>query len=327
MEQLKDDIRRAGLMSTPNSEVDKNGVCPPPVPAIHAIVWNKSGTHVTPNVLSSFGNDLDPDSLILSGNFTSSASYAAHRVNADRIVVDLPDWTGPPEWEPAVYSAEGFNQAFRDDQYVRIANQYGSAQFLPVTSVDGEARAFEIGGQLRFSVDGTCGLTGTGDYMEVNPIQHVLYRIEPRNPGEVADLETDLIRSYYDPSADEPIEGTDVVVGQNIVDFQVWFTVQDPVRAGPLPDDPDLSDDEGPSLGGVTLDGEIGARPDLVRVAAVRLCARADREDQRWRFRPRADGGPLLSVNLDDNRDASARVTCLTSEVEIVNLSLRNLRG
>jgi len=328
MEQVKDDVRRAGLMSTPNSDRDTTGVCPPPVPRVHAVVHGQGAGSDQADLFQSYGNDLSPDTLILSGNFTSSAAYPGVLLDASRIVVQLAPWTGPEAWEPSIYTQDGFELAFRPDQYVRVSNAYGSAQFAPLASVDGGQRSLELAAPLKFSSDGTCGLTGTGDYLEVNPVQHVLYRIEPRRRGEADMVETDLVRSFWDPAGQVPVDGTDVVVGQNVVDFQVWFTVQDPATpAAALPDDPDLSDEEGPEVAGVTLDGTAGARPDLVRVAAVRLCARGDREDARWMFRPRAEGGPLLSVNLDGDQTMSARVTCLTSEVEVVNLSLRNLQG
>jgi prepilin-type N-terminal cleavage/methylation domain-containing protein len=330
MEQVKDDLRRAGLMSTPNSERDTVGVCPPPAAAIYAVGMGDGAGESDVAVFQAFGNDLSPDTLLLSGNFTSSGTYPSSIVTGAEISVNLPPWGGPEDWEPAVYSSDGFDQAFVAGQLLRLTNAYGSSQFLSLASVDAGTRTLTLTAPPRFSVDGLCGLTGSGDQFDVNPVQHILYRIEPREPGNVADLETDLVRQYWDPVGQEVVDKTDVVVGQNIVDFQVWFTVQDPSDpAAALLDDGDLADSEGPSGPtpfGVSLDGEAGSRPELVRVAGVRICARSDREDPRWLFRePAGDNGPLIAVNLNEDRKESARVACLTSEVEVVNLTLRNL--
>ncbi len=327
MEQVKDDLRRAGLMSTPNSQVDANGVCPPPPANIFAVGWGDGAGENDVEIFQQFGNDLSPDTLVLSGNLTSSSSYPASVATGAQITVNLPLWEGPEEWQPSVYTDDGFEQAFITGQFVRLTNPYGSSQFVALSAVDSGTRLLTLATPPKFARDGICGLTGVGDAFEVNPVQHVIYRIEPRNPGESDDLETDLVRQYWDPVSNDVVDGTDVVVGQNIVDFQVWFTLKDPVNtSNALLNDTVLSDSEGPDLFGVTLDGQAGSRPELVRAAGVRMCGRSDREDARWRFRePAAEFGPLLAVNLDEDRAQAARVVCLTSEVEVVNLTLRNL--
>lgn len=327
LEQVKDDLRRAGLMSTPNSQVDTAGVCPAPPANLFAVGWGDEAGENDVDVFQAFGNDLKPDTLILSGNMTTSSSYPASVINNNQIVLNLPEWEGPDDWQPSIYTDDGFQNAFSVGQLVRLTNSYGVSQFIPLKAVLPNGRVLSLTQPPRYARDGTCGLTGAGDAFTVNPVQHVLYRIEPRRPGEADDLETDLVRQYWDPVADDVVADTDVVIGQNIVDFQVWFTLKDPLNANnALGDDPDLSDNDGPDMFGVTLDGEAGSRPELVRVAGVRICGRSDREDQRWRFRePAANNGPLLSVNLDEDRAQAARVACLTSEVEVVNLTLRNL--
>lgn len=327
MEQVKDDLRRAGLMSTPNSQVDVTGVCPAPTADIFAIGLGDGAGETDVDIFQAFGNDLAPDTLILSGNLTSSSSYPASVINNNQIVLSLPEWEGPEDWQPAIYSDDGFEQAFVVGQLIRLTNPYGVSQFIPLKATLTNGRVLSLETAPRYATDGTCGLTGSGDAFTVNPVQHVLYRIEPRVPGDAGDLETDLVRQYWDPVEDDVVADTDIVIGQNIVDFQIWFTLKNPLDAtAPLLDDDDLSDNEGPDLFGVTLDGQAGSRPELVRMAGVRICGRGDREDTRWRFRKPVDNnGPLLAVNLDEDEATSARVACLTSEVEIVNLTLRNL--
>ena len=328
MEQVKDDLRRAGLMSTPNSERD-NAVCPKPEANIYALGWGDGAGELEADIFQAHGNDIQPDTLLLSGNFTSSSTYPADIAAGRRgpLRVNLPPWGGPEGWEPAIYGSDGFEQSFITGQLVRLTNAYGGSQFVRMATVDGEARRLTLEEAPRFASSGSCGLMGSGDSFEINPIQHVLYRIEPRRPGEPDDLETDLIRQYWDPVAEEIVPDSDIVVGQNIVDFQVWFTLRDPLNsAAALLDDNDLSDAAGPNMFGVEIDGQAGSRPELVRVGGVRMCARSDREDPRWRFRePAADNGPLIAVNLDEDRSEAARVTCLTGEVEVVNLTLRNM--
>ena len=327
LQSVTDDLRRAGMLSTPNSRIDRR-VCPKPAQPVHGLIHNDA---VVPNVVGALAGDnpnIEPDELILSGNFTSPAAYPAS-VKGKLVTVNLPPWVGDPNRQPLVYTDDGFVQTFDERQFVVLSNSYGFFQVIGVDDVqaNGAQRFVTLSTPPAFASSGMCGLLGTGDNAEISPLNFVHYAIARRDLSNNDDVRTDLIRQFVDDGMN-PIAGTDMAVGEYIVDFQVWFMSKD--GDGPnatIPADGDPLDDEGNV--DIVLDNSANALPHRVRTAVVKICARADKEDRNWRHRTRnSDREPLLSFDLDGNvpvPNGAARVTCLSSEVEIVNFSLLNV--
>jgi len=322
IEQVKDDMRRAGLYATPNSERDTS-VCPSPDPPMFGVIHIDAGGQNNIPHFDSTNREVLPDRLFLSGNLSSASSYPA-QVTGQTIRLQLPAWVRDPGLRPPIYTDSGFSRIFRPDQYVRLTNVYGSSQILPIQSVNTEdgGRQVVLEQPPRFATSGVCGVTGTGDSVEVNPVNFVEYWIASAEDAADASR-TDLVRSFVDHDDGSRIDGTDLVVGEHIVDFQVWFMFQD--VSGEIPEDADPLDDAG-NLDAFSVNGDSGSRPDLIRTAVVRVCARTDMEDENWMHRPRESAqDPLVSFDVDGvAENGSARVVCLSSEVEVVNLTLRS---
>ncbi len=319
MSQVRDDLRRAGAMATPNSEVDDK-ICPKPARPIHGIILD-DGAGVDQIVHRSTNPDVRPDRLLLAGNFTSSGSYPAIVPAGPQAQLRLPTWEPRPEkYRPRIYYPEVFTRAFQAGHYLRITNAYGKSQIVEVTSANANQRSITLAAPPRVATDGECGISGSGDSMEVNPVSFLEYQVERRNPDDDKDRRTDLVRWFVDANR-QHIPDTDVVVAEYIVDFQVWFMARTAV--GEIPPDGDLEDHEGNAPLSLA-NGKAGARPDWIRTALVKICARAEREDENWVHRRRASPtAPLRSFDVDGVEDnGAARVICLSSEMEIVNMTV-----
>ena len=327
IDQVREDLRRAGLHSTPNSQIDRL-VCPRPTTELHGIAHlDGVGADDIP-FRDSTNREVVPDRLVLTGNYSSAAAYQGS-VSGQTVAVQLPEWSGETGWKPTVYTEEGFRRVFRQDQFIRLTNAYGYSQIVSIQSVAAATnrRSIVLNQPPQFANKGFCGITGSGDNVEVNPVNFIEYRIEARDPGRLDDVRTDLVRHFLDDDLSR-IEDADLVVGEYIVDFQVWFMLKNGDMDGAtIPEDGNPFDDRGNLDNSYRVDGSPGSRPDLIRTAVVKVCARTDREDGNWMHRQREDAeGPLVSFDLDDNpNNGSARVTCLSGEVEIVNQTLRNL--
>lgn len=319
IEQVKDDLRRAGLYATPNSDRDAS-VCPRPDPAVYGIVHlDASEVEVLPH-WSTTNRFVRPDRLFLVGNFSSASSYPA-KVFGQVVELQLPPWTRDPGMQPSVYTEAGFEHLFSTEQFVRITNAYGSSQLSAIQAIVADKRQVVLPQPPRLATSGTCGVTGTGDGLEVNPVNAVEYHIAATGLGNDSSR-TDLVRTLVRMDAGRTrVQDADLVVGEYIVDFQVWFNFQD--DNGAIPADSEPRDDVG-NMELFSVDGQPGARPEMIRTAVIRVCARTEDEDESWMHRPReSEQDPLLSFDLDGRGDnGSTRVACLSSEVELVNLTL-----
>ena len=376
MELLKSDLRRAGYLSSPNPgphplmagrNVDplvcfNEGVTGINLqPVIHTNgstgkVYNEAGAPVdipypAQNV------DLQPDSVILVGNYINANTYLAQMINASTGAIRLQtiDTTPPPGMNPAsdawssrdTIGASEFQRMFPSWAFVRIVNRHGRMMFAPIASADFANLTVNVpaGALKQVGQAIQCGIPGYGEGSEVNVVNAVLYRVEIDPSPEAVDMadgnkrkKTDLVRYMLDQSL-TIIDGTREVVIEHVVDFQLWYRQDDPVGAmgtrpnidmdwsSTLPDDRRIVIGVPIGASPPPLDGSVNAHPENLRSVIIKISVRTADEDVEFPFITRAPGDPLHRYELNPVTEGAAHVRTLVTEVKLPNIAFRNLRN
>jgi prepilin-type N-terminal cleavage/methylation domain-containing protein len=353
MEVIKNDIKMAGFMSTPNVNFDPmvcNNVGGPALLNIQAVVHTNGtagtvfdsagGSAAIP--LAAANTGIAPDAILLTGNYVTSQSFRAQtiRAGAGQIVLqDLRRLTLPgedPTVLPPLPTDVEFARMFPADSYVRVVNKYGFMMFSRITAVGSAAsRTITVSPPLPDASAGSvqCGVHGYGEGSEVNVVSMVLYRIEV-DPTD--SMKTDLVRWQVDAGGNT-VAGTREIIVEYAVDFQVWFRHDDPATAL-LPFLPNIAypgdtvaDSQVVILGtggsAPPLDGTLSARPENLRVAVLRISVRTADEDPTFPFVARGATDPLTRFELNTGGVGAAHVRSITAQVELPNIAFRNLRN
>jgi prepilin-type N-terminal cleavage/methylation domain-containing protein len=356
MEVIKNDIKMAGFMSTPNVNFDPMVCSNAGGPALLNIqsvvhtngtagtVFNSAGGPAAIHLGGAQNSGIAPDSILLTGNYVTSQSFLAQtiRAGAGQIVLqDLHRLTLPgedPTVLPPLPTDVEFARMFPANSYIRVVNKYGFMMFSRITAVGSAAsRTITVSPPLPDASAGSvrCGVHGYGEGSEVNVVSMALYRIEV-DPLDATGRKTDLVR--WQVSADgNTVAGTREIIVEYAVDVQVWFRHDDQATAL-LPFQPniqypqDMVDDSqvvilGAGGAAPILNGTLAAHPENLRVAIVRISVRTAEEDPTFPFVARAVGDPLVRFELNAGGVGSAHVRSLTAQVELPNIAFRNLRN
>jgi hypothetical protein len=271
LELLKNDLRRAGYLSSPNPTPDPanpGSNIDPLVCFNHGLtgiqlqpVIHTNGT--AGKVLDSSGMptniaypsrnaDLAPDAVVLVGNYINTRTFLAQTINAPAGSIRLQTLapTPPPGIDPegATWSGSDpigdseFARMFPASvAFVRVLNRHGRMMFAPITGTSSatDQTVFVPTDALnQVSQTIQCGVEGYGEGSEVNVVNAILYRVEIDT--------TEQARDQADPGT--PFKKTDLVrymLDQNlqvipetreivieyVVDFQVWYRQDDPTGA------------------------------------------------------------------------------------------------
>ncbi|MBI2388847.1 MAG: prepilin-type N-terminal cleavage/methylation domain-containing protein [Deltaproteobacteria bacterium] len=261
VERLRQDIERAAFMTSPNVKIDPD-VCPDPntlgyVTRLQSIRWEQ-GTAATSAATTpaSADNLLNPDRLMLTGNFSTTDSYLAATIE--------PSSSGAG-WDVVLQSgfastarllsggdggtstaAEALATVFPAGRMIRVRNDLGSSQYLIVQSSAigaGGRVIITIGAMPSYTVvDGAsvvkrCGARGLCLGCEVNPVQFVRYEVRSLatsaafkwaypSSATVGDREKyDLVRTELQPDGVTPILNSEEIVSEFAVDLGFAFAV------------------------------------------------------------------------------------------------------
>ena len=360
MEVVKNDIKRMGYMMSPNINRDPM-VCAnvggPALVSVHPVVHvNGTAGQVftaaggTASIIEpGINSGIAPDAVYLAGNYTSTVSYLAQTVLTGTGTVQLqnigrrrlPGETPPPAYIPAIPTQQEFNRMFPVGAYLRVVNKFGRMMFAEITGLPNVAnRTVSVqGGSLPDASGGLnvfCGINGYGEGSEVNVVNRVLYRIELDQSAGAPPGKTDLVRWQVDAD-NVTVANTREIVVEFAVDFQVWYRMDASTGAtAGLPNigyTMDMPTDNVvviPGAGGGTppaLDGTVGAEPENLRVAIIRISVRSDVEDPTFPFVARpGTNDPLWRFELDAAATGSAHVRTLIAQVELPNIAFRNMR-
>ena len=346
-ERLQSDIARAGFMASPNIRQDPS-LCQSLPASGNALLPGLAALRVTrPDATGDPAqNGIEPDQLLLSGNYTSSDHFPIEGVNAATLRVALQPNIGPlaRAGYPGMTADDRdayLNAMFPAGRAVRIVDAQGRTQYSVISGVDaGAAPQIVLDPAVTLTFRGgnssLCGLTGG---VETNAVINVVnfIRYELANLSDDASYaaiygdpnpfdagRVDLVRSELDPHDGTVIGGTQEIVAEYAVDFQVGLTAvqtrvgQDVTALATIaPGDAAVLAWAGDSL----LNPVQG--PHLVRAVRVRLSVRSREPD---RDAPIVAGGAvapgLYRVGLGDNGSAPfARVRTLQTDVMLDNLA------
>lgn len=199
IDRLRQDLDRAGFMTTPNVKADPD-VCPDPAtlgsPMRLQSLLYQQGTAASSGVETpkSAANNLFPDKLTISGNFATTDSYLAATIEPsssgagyDIVLQQLFGSTARLLSAGETGSAlANLQSVFAPGRVLRIRNTLGSSQFAIVQSaaINSTGRpVITITSSPAYTVitGGTvvkrCGATGYCLGCEINPVQMVRYEI------------------------------------------------------------------------------------------------------------------------------------------------------
>ncbi len=355
MTRLQNDIRRAGMQSTPNAKVDPN-VCgysaawPAGMKELAGFKIIEGGSvtdHPADHTLTTL-NALNPDSLVLGGMMTSTEHFSVAAVQSTGGGgYDVYIETDGAYWRTKLAAQAGgaaFDRIFTPGRYLRLIDQEGKMAFGVITGLD------EGGTKPRVSLSGTpampkretqnvCGCTGICTGSMVNPVSRVRYDLRRVDPtvytryvgmfpkanvngnkpaefkGEVEPARTELVRVELDQD-DKEIADSLEVVAEYAVDFKFGLTETDP---GAAPNFTPIVTRR--PIGDKKVYDKAGSiqgigHPEHVSEIQVRLSTRTPWPDRRIGLAKAADGG-LYRFKI--GTDSFARTRTLIADVYLAN--------
>ncbi len=327
LEHIKRDLRRAGFLATPNSQID-GSVCPKPTDALRAITLSTS--QAAGSVYRSTENVyVRPTTMTLFGDFFSGRTYLTAGITGNQVILQATQ--AFPDTQVA------FNQVFNPtpstpSRYLRLINQDQFEIYLAITGADFVSRTLTLESAVPAAGGGTlCGITGFGEGLEVNVTGFVRYSIVPDTRPDADVGKTDLVREELQLDGDTPLPDSQLVIADYAIDMQFYDFGFDLDSVGNSPSfvqyalvDQVADDSNGGFLGSTAGT----AIPHRLRYLTVKLTVRTVNEDPEFVFRPREDDKfePLVSFDLSDMQ-GSCRTSSLASRVELTSLAVRNLVG
>ncbi len=324
MDQLRRDIARAGLMSTPNSRVEN--LCMGPPRHLQAVEFlNNVDTDAIPNATE---NGVTADRLRLVGNYATADSYIAASLNAAGTQVRLQQ-----SWQSfrrtfvnqvsGALDAQRFDEVFQPGRYLHIHTLQGQSFFVRITGTVAGNAAVNFTPSLPV---GSICLAGLGDGATVSPIMRIEYLITDLGGAltssqstAVSGQPTQLVRREigFDAGA-TPVVNTEQVVLEYAVDFNFRFVV-DNALAGATPA---LATLDGLAAAPMLADvnANAGATPERLRSVHVSVSVRTLEQDAAFAFVTRDPTQPLKRFRFDAQRPGSARVRNLVAEVFLPNV-------
>lgn len=265
IDRLRQDLERAGFMTTANVAVDPD-VCPRPsasgvlmpLQSVLLKMGDASTAAITP---MSASNGLYPDEITLTGNFASTDVYLAASIlpaagGAGYDIALQKNWGSTARLLAVgeTGSATSALQAvFAADRMIRVRNSVGVSQFLIVESAaiagDGKpvittrpAPAYASASSAG-AVDKRCGGSGFCVGCEVNPVQIIRYNIGSLSKsakfgwaypsGGVGDTyKYDLIRQELKPDG-TTVTDSEEIVAEYAVDLGFAFGVDTSISMTP----------------------------------------------------------------------------------------------
>lgn len=352
VDRLRQDLERAGFMTTPNASIDPD-VCPRPTPAsfsvpLQSVLLQMGDASTSSATTKSAENGLYPDTIQLTGNFATTDVYlvASIQPSASGSGIDIAlqkdrgatvrlltmGETGSP--------LSALTSAFGVDRIIRLRNGVGVSQYLIIASAviaaDGKpvittkaAPGYVLANDAS-AVDKRCGGSGFCVGCEVNPVQVVQYRVGSLAAdtrftwayptGDIGDTyKYDLIRSEIAANG-ATVTNSEEIVAEYVADlaFSLGVDSSPPATAGSAYADPIITQiDFGLSDNKLYADSILttATRPQRIRSIRYRLTTRTRFSDSSNAL---DDGGAgLFRYKLDANRFARART--MVGDVALLN--------
>ncbi len=349
MDQLRQDLQRAGFLGTPNSRREIRCVTPPQEIAAVEYLANFDSANLPQAGL----NGAKADRIRLVGNYATGDGYLATGVDGTGSTLFLQrQWqafrrdfgvqSGPGSAQ-FPYDPDRFQDVFRPGRFLHITTQQNRHFFVRITGVDPVQASISFTPSI--GVGGAC-LGGLADGAIVAPLVRLEYavvdltadatlgsRLAPPG-GRVAPAADFLGRSNvqlirrevaFDGAA-TPVPGTERVVLEYVAFADYRFVVDQETNTGRPPN---LV-----TLAGAAAQAYLQNNPEDARSVIVTLAARTAEQDPRFPWVPSGAGNPPLGVPPSRYRvhaggggfQGAARVRSLRAEIVLPNLAHRGLR-
>ena len=330
MDNLKNDIRRAGFHATPHSVKDVSRVCwtPPGTELLGLSIDINSGfVH-----LPSENSEIRPSSITLFGDYfsTNSKGYYAYQVDSGGNV-----FMDPSDPDLANMKQAEFEAIFRPNvRWLRVVTKDEKEWYSKIVAVDYPNRRLTLASSPPGS--GYC-LAGFGQGW-VNPVGWIRYEVREdtrtdtllaeganlRNSGK-----SDLVRLEVREDG-TPVEATALVIAEYVIDMQFYdFGIDESVASTgtTITHYPFVENVVAPGGGGILgTDGTV-AQTNNLRFMTPKLSVRTPHEDEDHTFEKRKGlYGPIRFFELEPDLIGSARVESLASRVDLRNFTIRRLK-
>jgi prepilin-type N-terminal cleavage/methylation domain-containing protein len=348
IERLRQDLERAGYMTTPNVLKDPE-VCPRPAGfPLQSIRLTQGTTATGATTPMSSTNGLYPDKITITGNFASTDIYSVRSIQPSGgggfDIALQKNWGSTMRLlnvGETGSALSGLQSVFATDRIVRVRNTAGVSQFLVIDSAaiaaDGnpvittKASPGYVTVNSVATVDKKCGGSANCNGCELNPVQIIRYEVgslvgDTRfawayPSGGIGDTHKyDLIRSELKADG-TVVTNSEEIVAEYAVDlaFALGVDTSASVEPGGAWVEPAVSQlafgHADNMLYGDSVLSAVTARPQRIRSVRYRLTTRTRFPDNTTAV---DDGGAgLLRYKLGDERFARART--ITGDIALIN--------
>ena len=330
-ELIRETALGAATSGTPYSAVHDD-VCPkPPTNVYRGLVIDDGETTMADDLsldAAYFGDNvnIDPDQCIFQSP-VDPTPYQPNGISGDEI-----DFTGSgvPDANEAQF------ETFFTGHSLVIENDEGRRQIVDVTDVDYDDRIVTVDPPPTQQVDpNPCGYIGTGNGEDITVITNVRYRIiqDPNDDDGSLLIRENLEPDLSTPAAVEVIDGTRLIIAENIVDLQCWVDGL-PTGIASFRTDGRITGSYFGDDNGTLTAAQVGPSSTDVqrgRIFHFQITGRTRREFEILTFTDRDtvlnDGLDLMKRwEIDPDVDGSALAQTLAGQVELENFIIEALQ-
>lgn len=319
-ELIKQDLRLAGFLATPNSLMDTS-ICPRPSTNMRAV----SITPADGFVFDKTNNpNIKPSTLTLFGDFSGGTIYMSQSVVGNRIQL-INDGTLPQ-------TAEEWDDFFQPHRFVKITTNEQFDMIIPIQSSDFDEKSITLAETPpTVSPPQMCGIASYGAGYYVNVVYFVRYRVVKDLRAGAAKHSTVLIREELSRDGLTPVPTTRMIVANDVVDLQFYDFIFDEDQTGIDPFLRSYSFLEtiaGTSTVADRLSDGALASPESLRAMTVKLTTRTPAEDPDFSHATRSSlHAPIYSFELTGNYSGSCRCSSAATRIQMRSLTGRNLKA
>lgn len=333
---LKNDIKKAAFLSTPNSALDNNACQTPATLRAFSIAPSVvDASDDTSVALYTSNRNIQPLSITMLGPYATTRVFRTQSMSVgtgQQLSLLQTDTASLTANYPG--SQAEFDALFTAGRLLKVVNRDQYELYFTIRAADfGSATITLEEPVVRATANNPCGFYSDGSLLEVVVLSFVRYRIAVDDrPGAPAN-KTDLIREEMrllggNPS---PVDGTDLHLASYAVDLMLYDFIFD-VGAPGNPDlrhYPTYNDGAvlvGNGFGNGLLEWGPNATTEDLRFVTIKLSVRTAREDGGLTFSPRANlFGPLRRFEADNFMLGAARVESMATRVELATFGEKAL--
>jgi hypothetical protein len=319
-ELIKQDVRLAGFLATPNSLMDTS-ICPRPATIMRALTITPSDGFVFDNTNNP---NIKPSTLTLFGDFSGGTIYMSQSVVGNRIQL-INDGTLPN-------TLEAWDDFFQPHRYVKVTTNEQFDMILPIQSSNFDEKSVTLAETPpTVSPPQMCGVASFGAGYYINVVYFVRYRVVRDLRDGALKHSTVLIREELNRDGLTPVPTSRMIVANDIVDLQFYDFIFDEDQTGIDPFLRSYSFLE-TIAGSTTVEARLSdgalAIPESLRAMTVKLTSRTPTEDPDYSHAIRKSRhAPIYSFELTGNHSGSCRCSSAATRIQMRSLTGRNLKA